>query len=144
MIRKARLISASHVELSAGSDTRRVEKASIFSRKCALLAAVSVLTLSALGPLTANAQTVSDVIFSSQGNTIPQAGPSPNAVALAIATSFATDTTGSPLVVFDSADARSLAETTIIRGLIDIDQTNTGTAVGAINQQNTVVLTVRR
>ena len=65
MIRKARLISASHVELSAGSDTRRVEKTSIFSRRYALLTAASVLALSAVGPLEATAQTVSDVLLRS-------------------------------------------------------------------------------
>ena len=136
MIRKTRLISASHVELSAGSDTRRVEKTSIFNRRYALLTAASVLALSAVGPLEATAQTVSEIAASANIGTITQTGPSPNVGLNGFAIFLSTDTTDTPLVVFESADARSIAQSTITLD-IDVSQTNTDTAVGALNQQNT-------
>ena len=137
MIRKARLISASHVELSAGSDTRRVEKTSIFSRRYALLTAASVLALSAVGPLEATAQTVSDIVATAIAVAIAQPGPSSNAAALAIAVANTTDTTDSPLVVFDSADAQSIAQSSVAIA-VTVSQTTNGTSAGAIAQSNQI------
>ena len=79
----------------------------------------------------------SDIVATAIAAAIAQPGPSSNAAALAIAVANTTDTTDSPLVVFDSADAQSIAQSSVAIA-VTVSQTTNGTSAGAIAQSNQI------
>ena len=146
MIRTSGLISARRVAFATELDRERFRKRSIFSKRCALLTAASVLALVTAGSLPANAQTASATVITTIAPVIPpQTGPSPNNLAIAIAVGQIADTDASipstPLVVFDSALAQAIALSTVDIDL-SLSQTNTGTSAATISQANSAAIAI--